>query len=61
MVEVIDPVWCNIVTRNSVLTIGLAYRSPSINKEDNTAIKEVSKVECTIMAYLTMDTYHDNL
>ena len=60
MIEVIDPVWCNIVTRNSVLTIGLAYRSPCINEEDNTSLKEVSKVECIIMAYLTMDTYNDN-
>ena len=35
------------------LTIGLVYRSPSINEEDNTkiktAIKEVSKGECIIM------------
>ena len=33
--------------------IGLVYRSPNINKEDNTklqnAIKEVSKGECIIM------------
>ena len=61
MVEVIDPVWCKIVTRNSILTVGLAYRSPRINEEDNTAIKEVSKGECIIMTYLTMDTYHDNI
>ena len=44
---------CNIVTRNSTLTIGLVYRSPNINEEDNTkiqnAIKEVSKWECIIM------------
>ena len=45
--------WCNIVTGNSTLTIGLVYRSPNINEEDNTeiqnAIKEVSKGECIIM------------
>ena len=28
-------VWCNIVTGNSTLTIGLVYRSPNINEEDN--------------------------
>ena len=27
--------WCNIVTGNSTLTIGLVYRSPNINEEDN--------------------------
>ena len=36
-----------IVTGNSTLTIGLVYRSPNINVEDNTkiqnAIKEVSR------------------
>ena len=41
---------CNIVTGNLTLTIGLVYRSPNINEEDNTkmqnAIKEVSKGEC---------------
>ena len=46
-------VWCNIVSRNSTLTIGLVYRSPNMDKEDNTkiqnAIKEVSKGECSIM------------
>ena len=48
-----EAVWCNIVTRNSTLTIGLVYRSPNIDKEDNTTIKntikEVSKGECIIM------------
>ena len=31
-----EAVWCKIVSGNSKLTIGLVYRSPSINKEDNT-------------------------
>ena len=31
-----EAVWCNIVSGNSKLTIGLVYRSPSINEEDNT-------------------------
>ena len=48
-----EAVWCKIVSGNSKLTIGLVYRSPNINKDDNTkiqnAIKEVSKGECIIM------------
>ena len=48
-----EAVWCKIVSGNSKLTIGLVYRSPNINKEDNTkiqnAMKEVSKGECIIM------------
>ena len=31
-----ETVWCKIVSRNSTLTIGLVYRSPNINEEDNT-------------------------
>ena len=31
-----EAVWCNIVSGNSTLTIGLVYRSQNINKEDNT-------------------------
>ena len=41
-----------VVSGNSKLTIGLVYRSPNINEEDNTkiqnAIKEISKGECII-------------
>ena len=48
-----EAVWCKIVSGNSKLTIGLVYRSPNINEEDNTkvqnAIKEVGKGECIIM------------
>ena len=48
-----EAVWCKIVSGNSKLTIGLVYRSPNINEDDNTkiknAIKEVSKGECIIM------------
>ena len=48
-----EALWCKIVSGNSKLTIGLIYRSPNINEEDNTkiktAIKEVSKGECIIM------------
>ena len=48
-----EAVWCKIISGNSKLTIGLVYRSPNINEEDNTKIqnatKEVSKGECIIM------------
>ena len=48
-----EAVWCKIVSGNKKLTIGLVYRSPNINEEDNTkiqnVIKEVSKGECIIM------------
>ena len=48
-----EAVLCKIVSGNSKLTIGLVYRSPNINEEDNTklqnAIKKVSKGECIIM------------
>ena len=33
-----EAVWCKIVSGNSKLTIGLVYRSPSINEEDNTKV-----------------------
>ena len=47
-----EAVWCKIVSGNSKLTIGLIYRSPSINEEYKKKIqnaKEVSKGECIIM------------
>ena len=48
-----EAVWCNIVTGNSTLTVGLMYRSPNIRIEENekihNAIKEVSKRDCIIM------------
>ena len=48
-----EAVWCNIVTGNSTLTVGLVYRSPNISIEENekmhNAIKEVSKRDCIIM------------
>ena len=30
-----EAVWCNIVTGNSTLTVGLVYRSPNISIEEN--------------------------
>ena len=46
-----EAVWCNIVTGNSTLTVGLVYRSPNIstNEKIQNAIKEVSKRDCIIM------------
>ena len=47
-----EAIWCNIVTRNSTLTIGVVYRSPNIGQEKDEkqkAIREVSKGECVIM------------
>ena len=48
-----EAVWCNIVTGNPILTVGLVSRSPNISIEDNdkvqNAIKEVSKRDCIIM------------
>ena len=37
-----EAVWCNIVTGNSTLTVGLVYRI-------HNAIKEVTKRDCIIM------------
>ena len=48
-----EAVWCNIVTGNSTLTVGLVYRSPNINTDENekvqNTIKEVSQWDCIIM------------
>ena len=48
-----EAIWCNIATKNSTLAIGLIYRSPNIQQEDDeklhNAIKEISKRECVIM------------
>ena len=45
-----EAVWCNIVTGNSTLTVGLVYRSPNISTDENekiqNTIKEVSKRDC---------------
>ena len=49
----VEAIWCNIVTRNSTLTIGVVYRSRNIGQEEDVklqkAIREVSKGECVIM------------
>ena len=41
-----EAIWCNIVTRNSTLTI-VVYRSPNIGQEEDVklqkAIREVSR------------------
>ena len=44
--------WFQIVTENSILTIGLVYRSPNLNEEDKkmqNTIKEVTEGEYIIM------------
>ena len=42
-----EAIWCNKLTRNSTLTIGVVYRSPNIRQEEyvklQKAIREVSK------------------
>ena len=42
-----EAVWCNIVTKNSTLTIGVVYHSPNIGQEEvvklQKEIREVSK------------------
>ena len=47
-----ETVWCNIITRNSTLSIGLVYRRPNISIEENDNVrnaKKVSKQDCIIM------------
>ena len=48
-----EAIWCNIVTRNSTLTIGVVYRSPNIGQEEDVKLqkakREVSKGERVIM------------
>ena len=49
----VEAIWCNIVTRNSILTIAVVYHGPNIGQEEDVklqkAIKEVSMGECVIM------------
>ena len=56
-----EAVWCNIVTGNSTLTVGLLYRSPNISIDENekvqNAIKEVSKRDCIIMGDFNHEIY----
>ena len=51
-----EAICCNIVTKNSTLTIGVVYHSPNIGQEEDVklqkAIREVSKGECVIMGDL---------
>ena len=48
-----EAILCNIVIKNSTLTIKVFYRSPNIGQEEGVklqkAIREVSKRECVIM------------
>ena len=49
----VEAIRCNIVTRNSTLTIGVVYRSPNIGQEEDVKLQkvigEVSKGEYVIM------------
>ena len=60
-----EAVWCNVVTGNSTLTVGLVYRSPNISMEENekihNAIKEVSKRDCIIMGDFNHGHIHGHL
>ncbi|KAK2155173.1 hypothetical protein NP493_2102g00003 [Ridgeia piscesae] len=38
-----EAVWCNIVTGNSTLTVGLGYRSRNVSIEENEKIHKLSK------------------
>ena len=38
-----EAVWCNIVTGNSTLTVGLFYRSPNVSIEDNANVHNATK------------------
>ena len=38
-----EAVWCNIVTGNSTLTVGVVYRSPNISIEENEKYITLSK------------------
>ena len=40
-----EAVWCNIVTGNSSLPIGLVFRSPNINEEGKTNTKRYKRSE----------------
>ena len=61
----VEAIWCNIVTRNSTLTIGVVYRSPNIGQEEDVklqkAIREVSRpvsltsVVCKLLETLIRD------
>ena len=40
-----EAVWCNIVTGNSTLTVGLVYRSPNISIEENEKIHNAYEIK----------------
>ena len=54
-------IWCILVTEHTTVTIGVVYRCPNINKQNNeklhNAISEVSKGDCIIMG----DYNHGNI
>ena len=56
-----EAIWCKLVARNTTVTIGVVYRCPNINKQNNekinNAISEVSKGACITMG----DFNHGNI
>ena len=56
-----EAIWCNLVTGHTTIIIGVVYRCPNINKQNNekihNAINEVSKGDCIIMG----DFNHGNI
>ena len=54
-----EVIWCNIATKNSTLTIGVFYRSPSMGKEEDlklqNATREVNKGKCVAMGDFNLD------
>ena len=60
-----EAVWCNLVTGNTTLTVGLFYRIPNISIEDNEKVhyarKEVRKRDCIIMGDFNHGVYSGHL
>ena len=38
-----EAIWCNIVTKNSTITIGVVYRSPNIGQEEDVKLHKSYK------------------
>ena len=52
-----DAIWCNLVTKNSTLTIGVIYRSPNVAQEEDKGDKGGEQGEWVIV---TMAIYNGN-
>ena len=57
-----EAVWCKIVSGNSKLTIGLVYRSPNINEEDNSRKKVIyAYVEVILISFAPEFVFYSEL